>query len=139
MKKFRMTKEAIMTWSWPIWVFFFCVAAGIVFLLYKIAFMYASVGTNLAWYYGAAYLLLNLIIIAITCIRRKTHDLHIHHYSVGLALAVFFAYPAHWVSIVHGFGNGMLVEGGSTYGYDPTWKKKELLLEKESKTSEQIP
>jgi hypothetical protein len=52
---------------------------------------------------------------------------------MGIALTIFFAYPALWVTFLHGFGNGMFIEGSSTYGHAPTWKKKKPKPEKDVK------
>jgi len=48
-------------------------------------------------------------------------DTHIHHYVVAMIVLSFTCYQSPFISLVHGVFNGIMIEGGSRWGYDPIW------------------
>lgn len=61
----------------------------------------------------------------VTCLLRKTHYLHVHHYTwAGMCLVLVGAAQTPYVSVLCGWFNGVMIEGGARWGYDPIWNKK---------------
>ena len=50
---------------------------------------------------------------------RGCKDVHIHHYTVAMILLSFSAYQNVFVTAIAGVVNGIMIEGGSFWGYDP--------------------
>ncbi len=70
-------------------------------------------------------LIFNIIVlgfIAITLLYGQSYQIHIHHYTVGMLFVVLLGYQSLVVTILHGFVNGVMIEGASRWGYDPVWK-----------------
>ena len=59
---------------------------------------------------------------------KLSDDVHIHHYVVGMIVVSFACYQNILITVCHGIFNGIMVEGVSRWGYDPTFinhKKEE--------------
>jgi len=110
--------------SWPLinWV---------VFLIF-IGVAFGIIGTILYYYYrsgimgqyiGLFILILAALFVPAVIFRRK-YSLHIHHYTLGMIFLALIAYPIYPLAWLHGTANGWMIEGGTTYAYDPIFKKK---------------
>jgi hypothetical protein len=73
------------------------------------------------WYYVGFLALIILGFAVPTFVLRKTHKLHVHHYTVGMVIIAMLGYQSIPAAIFHGLANGMMIEGGSRWGYDPIW------------------
>ena len=50
--------------------------------------------------------------------------IHFHHWTIGLTMAIFLC-NQDWITAgMHGFFNGMCVEGGAHWGFDGVWLRK---------------
>ena len=72
------------------------------------------------WYIGWFFLIIGFFTVVTLCLR-KTHHLHMHHYTIGMILIVMFGYQSVTAAVIQGYCNGMMIEGGSRWGYDPIW------------------
>lgn len=52
---------------------------------------------------------------------KNATDTHIHHYVLAMIVLSFTCYQTPFVTLVHGVFNGIMIEGGSRWGYDPIW------------------
>lgn len=52
---------------------------------------------------------------------KNATDTHIHHYVLAMIVLSFTCYQSQFISLVHGVFNGIMIEGGSRWGYDPIW------------------
>jgi len=121
MVHFVLTPEAIKKWP----KILFVISGVILVLAFAILgyMMYAYWISGVFFYYmGWCFLILGLFAL-ITCCLRKTHKVHMHHYTVGMIVILTLGYQSIPCSLVHGFCNGMMIEGGSRWGYDPVWIK----------------
>ena len=84
--------------------------------------LYADAGV--LWMYITVDLLIALFFVVPTFILKKTHDLHIHHTSFGSIGVIGLAYQNPLITFLHGISNGVMIEGGAKWGYDPIWNKK---------------
>lgn len=65
-----------------------------------------------------------LLILYVTIIYLQRKDLHIHHWTLGIMFCCYLGFNDVFVTCLHGFCNGMAIEGGARWGYDPVWKPK---------------
>jgi len=61
----------------------------------------------------------------VTFILRKSHSLHFHHYLIGMCIILCLGYQGPVVAMFHGYANGIMIEGGSRWGYDPIWYERQ--------------
>jgi len=62
-----------------------------------------------------------LIVVFFVYNSRKADDVHIHHYTIAMIVLAFTGYQNAFATVVSGFFNGMMIEGGSFYGWDPVF------------------
>lgn len=65
--------------------------------------------------------------------------LHVHHWTIGLTMAIFLC-NQDWITAgMHGFFNGLCVEGGAHWGFDGVWlRKPEPVPDNEDELSENV-
>jgi hypothetical protein len=122
MTQFVLKPEKIKKWPLTLWIIaavIGCLALAIVGYM-----IYAYVRAGVWYWYIAWTALVLLTFVLITVIFRKHYSLHMHHYTVGMIVIVLIGYQSIPASLVMGFCNGMMIEGGSRWGYDPIWVKK---------------
>ena len=90
--------------------------------LVYLTYLYVEAGVT--WYYGLILISTILFFTVPTYILRKTHELHVHHTNIGMFFALMLGYQNVLVSILHGIANGVMIEGGARWGYDPIWERK---------------
>lgn len=83
-----------------------------------------SMDKYIGWYI-LWFVIIALFFVIVTLALRKTHHLHIHHYTIGMVLILLIGYQSVPAALIMGFCNGMMIEGGSRWGYDPVWIKNE--------------
>lgn len=88
--------------------------------------VYAYVIAGVLWKYCIFGFLLFAIFGIITLCRKKTHYVHVHHYTAGMFLVVLIGYQSIPAGIVHAFANGMMIEGGGRWGYDDIWCRNKV-------------
>ncbi len=72
------------------------------------------------WYIGWFIMIIAFFVLVTLCLR-KTHHLHMHHYTIGMIMIVMFGYQSVAAAVIQGYCCGMMIEGGSRWGYDPIW------------------
>ena len=121
MQGFVLKTEAIRKWGLKLWL----VAAGVALLLLGVigylVWAYYQAGCLLG--YGIWVLSISLVFALVTVVLRKTHTVHIHHYTVGMLIVAVVGYSSVAAALVQGFANGMMIEGGARWGYDDIWVK----------------
>lgn len=48
-------------------------------------------------------------------------ELHIHHYFLALVMLFLLGYQSWFISLCHGAGCGVMIEGANRWGFDPMW------------------
>lgn len=59
--------------------------------------------------------------------------MHIHHYCIGMFAMTFLCYQSAFITLAHSIFNGITIEGGSRWGYDPVFVKDDVGPKKSSK------
>jgi hypothetical protein len=119
LRNFSLTPAKIRLWPTFKWVMFSFIF--VMFLLTLGFCMYVYIVTGTEWFYLGVLVAMVLVFTLPTVIFRKTHHLHLHHYTCGMLGLLLLGYQNWLFALVHGFANGVMVEGGSRWGYDPIW------------------
>ena len=53
---------------------------------------------------------------------KRGRVLHVHHYAIGFVMMTFIGYQTPILTIIHGFFNGGMIEGGVRWGFDAIWE-----------------
>ncbi len=49
-------------------------------------------------------------------------EFHLHHYQLGMILAFFTAFQVPFITFLNGVGSGIMLDGGSSYDWDPMFE-----------------
>ena len=106
-------------WGKVCWSVFIFVIAFIVFLLSLLYEGFVAVG--ILKYY-AIWLVVVIALFAANTYRLSGEAaFHLHHYTLAMILQVLLSQQSMVITIIQGFFAGVMVEGGSRWGYDPIW------------------
>jgi hypothetical protein len=124
MIEFTFTSDAMKKWGIGLWSLFIFVillilgiGSGLLYLYYKanvLIFYMSLLGGELL-----LYIVLGLGL-------RKCYDFHMHHYTIAMTALTMICHQNIFIVIINGILTGMMIEGGSRWGYDPVWIKKQL-------------
>lgn len=56
----------------------------------------------------------------------RGYEFHLHHWYVGAVMMTFIGYRTVALTLANGFFNGIMIEGGARWGFDPIWEKESL-------------
>ena len=116
MQKFVLDWNIMKTWPTILWLVFFVLMGFLGALAVIIVRTYYVIGV---WIY---YIIWAITIALYFYYRgRGAVDTHIHHYVVAGIVVSFICYQNIFLTIVHGIFSGILIEGGTRWGYDPIW------------------
>jgi uncharacterized membrane protein YccC len=98
MQKMSFNPQFIRTWTPLLFFFAFCLSMVISGVLgYAIA-VYVLDGM-IGWYIGWFVLIIAFFITVTLCLR-KTHHIHVHHYTIGLVLILMFGYQSVTAAVI---------------------------------------
>lgn len=119
MQKFSFTPDKMKEWPWFLWAFTAFLVVVLLGLMAYFITVYARAGVLLGYFIFGLCIVLAFLLP--TLVLRKSYKLHVHHYTIGMILIALIGYQSVVAAIVHGFCNGMMIEGGCRWGYDPIW------------------
>ena len=67
-------------------------------------------------------IVLVVLIVCATLIFNK-RIFHAHHWTIGLILCSYLSYQDVLTAVLHGFCNGVMIEGGTRWGFDWVWER----------------
>ncbi len=126
MTGFSLTPDKIKQWPKLLWLLLMVILTIIMGFFVYLIIVYVHAGV--IWWYLGFFLIIILGFASITAIFRRTHHIHVHHYTCGMVLIVLCGYQSIPASLFHGFCNGMMIEGGARWGYDPIWVRKQKVF-----------
>lgn len=108
------------TWGTVTWVFVIILFSLIALIVYVLSKFYHELG--ILWF----YLLYIKIVVLITLwnthrVKSQNRAIHIHHYCIGFMMMSLISVQNVLFALIHGFFNGMFIEGGANYGFDAIW------------------
>ena len=106
--------------NWPVycWVMLGVFLVGLVFL---IGFVFTLYFISNVFVLGI-YIVCTILAFTIITLMSITFDSHFHHYFIGLIIMSFCGHHNFLISMIHGFANGMYIEGNCRYAMDPVWE-----------------
>ena len=123
---FAISFDEIADWSITTWIVISVTSVLGVFGMIYLGIKIKAMGM-IRWYSCQFLLLVALIGLMIPFFPNRTT--HIHHWTMGMIATTFLSSPDFITAAIHGIMNGMMVEGGATWGYDFVWKRSDLSLE----------
>lgn len=118
----NLVPKQMKTWPLVNWLVFFGGLAVSFSIIVTILYYYHQSGVLLN-YIVVVILILAALFIPAVVLRRSRH-LHIHHYTIGMIFLTLIAYPIYPLAWLSGLFNGFMIEGGTTYAYDPIFPRR---------------
>lgn len=75
-------------------------------------------------FYNRVFLSEVIFYTVITLLLRKKYAFHLHHYAICMTALTLLSYQHKGVIVLHGTLTGIMIEGGSRWGYAAVWEKK---------------
>lgn len=122
MQQFSFTPEKIKQWPAILWVITVVLLVLVLGITGYMVTMYVYAGV--IFYYIGWGLFIVLSFVVISCIFKKSYYFHMHHYTIGMVFIALIGYQSVVAALIQGFCNGMMIEGGCRWGYDPIWNKR---------------
>ena len=129
MRGFSLSPEHIRRWNGGIWtvaiVLLIIMLGGLGYLIY----LWNSAG--IVWAFFAILGVELIFFVTVTCVLKRTHYLHVHHYTWAMMCLPLLSLQAGFATFLCGWINGVMIEGGARWGYDPIWIRKKPRRESE--------
>lgn len=112
------------TWGPGMWLLAIVLIGLIALILADVMYHYYLLG--IVKYY-AAYGIALFVALKWQSARVKPEGraIHIHHYCIGFVVMSFLSFQGKFFTLIHGFFNGMFLEGGCRWGFDMIWPYNE--------------
>jgi hypothetical protein len=112
--------------TWPLinWVIFLVVLGIGIGVVGMSLYYYYTSGVMVHYIALFIFILASLFVPAL--LLRKSHSLHIHHYTIGMIFLALIAYPFYPLTWLSGVANGWMIEGGTTYAFDPIFNRRKV-------------
>jgi hypothetical protein len=122
LQKLSLSSHHIMQWGREIWGIFIAICVIVVGLLSLMVNEIIILG-RLGIYIGI-YSVIILIIAIIGMMLRNTHEIHFHHYILGVLFLPLTFSQTYLSSVLQGLCLGLYTDGVSRWGMDPLFEKK---------------
>jgi hypothetical protein len=119
MENFTLDPATMATWGPGMWMVFVVLFGLIGLILGDVCYHYYAIGY--LKYYGIWAAALVAAMMWQTRRVAPERKIHVHHYTLGLIIMSFLCYQGKFFTLVHGFFNGMFIEGGARWGFDRIW------------------
>ena len=106
---------------WPLknWLILFGIFCIIVYTAYDLLVAFAYSGTMI--FYVGVLLVIFLVNFVLVQFVFGIDNFHLHHYVLGQMLIFFTCYQEHYIIFLNGIGTGIMLDGGSSFGWDPVY------------------
>ena len=120
LNNFGFTTELIRKFTWVLWSVLAVLLGGIILNFYYLYHVQYISGSHIHY----VYLSIALLVFSVlrTYALRKTHCVHVHHWTCGFVLLMYFGYQNVYVASFCGVLAGVMVEGAARWGFDDVWK-----------------
>ena len=116
MKEFVLDWKVMKKWPATLWAIFVGLVIFFGYMILELFFIYSEFGLM------ASFIMLIIGIAFYFWYRgRDAIDVHIHHYVVGFLAVLIIQYQSEFFTFVSAIFTGVMIEGGSRWGYDPIW------------------
>ena len=104
-------------WSFVLWLIFVGMILMLLYLAMVVISTYMRIGVLKYYLVWAVFLLLLFGLRSI-----GAADVHMHHYVMAAFVVSFVCYQSVLLTFVHGLACGIMIEGGTRWGYDGIWQ-----------------
>ena len=108
------------TWGVDLWVFVLSIICLIVYITFRVVADYIEVGVGRR-YIATLACILGFIYFNTKRLSPRGFHVHLHHYVISSLVMTLLCYQTTFLTFVHGYWNGMAIEGGARYGFDAIW------------------
>lgn len=122
---FNIVPSKMRRWPLKNWLIFGIVCFLLLWEVIGLAYFYIKAKV-LGYYCAAAFLIVAAVAIP-AWLLKTTHELHIHHYNIGMAFVVLIGYQSAVLAPLSGLFNGLMIEGVSAYAYDPVFERRRIV------------
>lgn len=119
LSQFTLDWEVMKNWPPILWAVFFLLIGFVGFTFYYLFELYATVG--IAFYYQILLVALIGGLVLYGYMNKGKYEFHFHHYCVGMFMLIMCCYQNMYMAAVYAIFNGVLIDGGARWGYDPIW------------------
>jgi hypothetical protein len=120
LKNFHLVPSQMRLWSYTNWSVFSAVLSIALAATFVSAYCYVQAGLFIVY---SLLLLLFFVYLAVRAyLQHDTHTLHVHHYNIGMLFLVMITCQNYFLAIFSGIANGWMIEGVTTYSFDPMFK-----------------
>lgn len=123
--QFSFNTKQLRNYNWFGWTLFTTFFIGVFANIYYIYHVHMFTMSHTLYLYVTAIII--LFVIAKTVLLRKTHYVHIHHYSCGMLGMIYWGFQNIYVASLCGLMAGVMVEGAARWGFADTWKIKAVI------------
>ena len=120
--RFTLVWSVMKTWGWFLWLYFCCWLVLIGYSFYTAFKGYSESGVK-GWYIIWIVVVVGYMYWNTKRLAPEDYHVHIHHYVISCLVMTILCYQTPFLTFVHGFFNGMAIEGGARYGFDAIWLK----------------
>lgn len=119
------------TFLWVVFITLICLFLGAFGYV-----VYLWINVDRAWLLFTFFGFEVLLFLGVTIALRKSHFLHMHHYTIAMCLIPFVSLQDGFLTFIGAYCNGVMIEGGSRWGYDPIWIRKKITAPTTAATKE---
>lgn len=109
-------------WGAFLWIVFIAISCLFLGIFGYVIFLWVNV--DRVWLLFTFFGTEMLLFFGVTFALKKTHYLHMHHYTIAMILIPFVSLQDGFMVFIGAYCNGVMIEGGSRWGYDPIWIRK---------------
>lgn len=121
---FTLTPASIKTWKKGSWAIFLALIIAIVVIIHAVWKVYKVSGV-LNLYVTYIFAVVGYMVYKTCKSHSQDRTVHIHHYCIGFFMMSLICCQSILLTAIHGFFNGMFIEGGATWGFDAIWPTKD--------------
>ena len=123
-----LTPKHIREWTTCQWILFFSSFIIITYLVLKQFNDYPKqFDKQIVFVYLSYILSVAFTITTVTMLLKKTHDVHLHHYFMGMFFMPLVSVQGELNLVILAHLFGLCIEGAAKWGLDPIWKEKKEL------------
>ena len=122
MRGFSFSPNHMRNWGAILWTAFIAFNCVILAIFSYLIYLWVTIGR--AWLLFSILAFELVLFFGVTFALKKTHYLHLHHYTIAMLLIPFPSVQDGFLTFVGAYCNGVMIEGGSRWGYDPIWIRR---------------
>lgn len=117
MRQFTLDWHQMQKWDFALWVIFIVMIVMLLYIAIVVVSTYIRIGVL------KYYIVWTIILLLLFGLRSiGAADVHFHHYVMAAFVVSFVCYQSVLLTAFHGIACGIMIEGGTRWGYDKIWR-----------------